>query len=376
MNLGLKDIAILLLEHGADVNARCREGHSVLYYAASSRQKLADIDDELYVELLKLLLDHGAELDSSPERNSVFDSVLIFGTAGGLRLLVDRGVDLAASVPREPNGVLSPLHKATLNRDPGVLKYLIDSQHFDLDYQYNNHMTSLNFAAFFNNIGAVKTLAKRGADVDHRNEHGHTPLYGAALGGHTKVVRTLLSHGANVNLRTKYHSSILETIDLSQDLGEVGMLLLRHLAKLEALDRPISDRDYKLIRDFAELQDYFEECRAELAHMGESVIHGRVSFFDVLTAPDIGAYARNKHVADAFARQDDIQGDFPVYHDLLTERFDKELKKQRLVEKAVRGVSYLLRLDAETFRDIIYNVCRYLGNKDLRNLEGVGDESA
>lgn len=58
----------------------------------------------------------------------------------------------------------------------------------------------------------------------------------------------------------------------------------------------MSESNYKSVGNIEKLQDYLEECRAELAHMEDCMVDGSVTFFDILTALDIAVLIRAKRV--------------------------------------------------------------------------------
>ncbi|XP_003424459.1 putative ankyrin repeat protein RF_0381 isoform X1 [Nasonia vitripennis] len=366
--LGLKDIILLLLSHGADVKAKCNRGCSVLYYAAMCKRINFHVDDELYVELLRLLLDHGAEIgDSSCSVKTSFDSALLYWNEQAVRLFIERGVDLRKCILG--NSKSSSLYDAALNNGKSVLKFLVDSGHFNIEQKYGSGLTALHLASFWNKFNCVKFLLKRGANINNNNVFGETPLYSAIQNGHAESVRLLLTYDADVNVKTTRNQTILSAA-LETSRQDIVLYVVRHIAKVEAQQLRVERENLRLIASFEDLHDFYEKCRTELALMEGSYIHGIITFFDILTARDIGKYARNEHVVRTFDTVD-LSEYFPIYQDLLIERFDKEMKRQVLMKQAMAGLSRILRCDADTFHVLFYNVFRYLGTKDLRNLVDV-----
>src|SRR5690606_7898040 len=58
--------------------------------------------------------------------------------------------------------------------------------------------TPLHWAAYRNDVEAVKRLLKAGADASARNDYGATPLSEAAVTGNAELIRLLLDAGADV----------------------------------------------------------------------------------------------------------------------------------------------------------------------------------
>ncbi len=101
----------------------------------------------------------------SPDGYPPVGLAAFFAGAPTVRLLLDRGADMAAAA-RNPMKV-QPLHAAVAAR----------------------------------NAETVALLLERGADVNARQQAGYTPLMGAAAGGREDLVELLLSHGADPSLR-------------------------------------------------------------------------------------------------------------------------------------------------------------------------------
>lgn len=92
---------LLLLSHGADVNATADERHdyrTVLHYAVLSGN----------VAIVNLLIKQGAKLNCDPEKPSALDLAILKGDLDIVRLLIAAGADVNRSSPV----IGSPLHVA------------------------------------------------------------------------------------------------------------------------------------------------------------------------------------------------------------------------------------------------------------------------
>ncbi len=65
----------------------------------------------------------------------------------------------------------------------------------------------LLLAARKGNVGMVRRLLDKGADINAKSPYGATPLYFAASNGHLEVVRLLLERGADVNAKEAFYGS-------------------------------------------------------------------------------------------------------------------------------------------------------------------------
>jgi ankyrin repeat protein len=149
--LGSIDTMRLLLDRGADVNARSAAGATALMWAAADPAKV------------RLLVERGADVKAAAEsgRTALMLAAMSDQSAGGVGLLLERGADAKA-----------------LDRD---------------------QTSALAAAAYGNDAATLQLLLKAGAPVNQANVAGVTPLMNAAGNGNGEAVKLLLAAGANVN---------------------------------------------------------------------------------------------------------------------------------------------------------------------------------
>jgi thioredoxin-like negative regulator of GroEL len=143
-----------LLDKGADVNARDKDGLTALMWAAAGGR----------TDIVKALLDKGADVNA---KTSYGYTALMWAAAGGhtdiVKALLDKGADVNAK----------------------------DSDGY----------TALMWAAARGHTDIVKALLDKGADVNAKDEDGTTALMSAARNGHTDTVKALLDKGAYANMK-------------------------------------------------------------------------------------------------------------------------------------------------------------------------------
>ena len=100
------------------------------------------------------------------------------------------------------------LVEAAKNQNWETVSTLLD-QRVDVNTAQADGATALHWAAFWNNLDAVKLLVNTGANVDVQNDYGATPLWCACASRHTGIVEQLLASDANPNLGLRSGESIL-----------------------------------------------------------------------------------------------------------------------------------------------------------------------
>lgn len=107
-------LAKILLEHGANVNYTTNGGASMLNSVLDN------------VELLRLLLDHGADPDSAGETGDMVNYPLLQAIQGGHKKAVDLLLSKGANKEISSYDVPYPLHLATRNKQTAIVEALLN----------------------------------------------------------------------------------------------------------------------------------------------------------------------------------------------------------------------------------------------------------
>ncbi len=195
----------LLLRRGADPNARSDDGRTPLLVATSWSRSY---------DVVKLLLDRGANPSQVVNRLTPLWLAAGRGDEAVLRLLLDRGADVKAM------GGDLPLAAALSADDTHCVNLLIKSA----------DRNALKPAAFFlappfgtpralRDLRSVKKMVENGADVAAKDKAGRTVLMLAVSSDDVSVetVETLIQLGADVNASTPGGRTVL---DFARQLGK------------------------------------------------------------------------------------------------------------------------------------------------------------
>lgn len=141
------------------------------------------------VEMVKLLLDFGADLDNFSHEHG---TCLPRSAKENSRVLI-----LVTEARKKP-----PLHRASLSGNIYAIEDILSEKYRCFTPSHHVHErddcqnTALHEAAAFNKIDVMKLLINAKADVNARDINGHTPLHKAIVYGSKEAQDYLLKLGA------------------------------------------------------------------------------------------------------------------------------------------------------------------------------------
>ena len=181
------EVATLLIDRGADPNAKSNRGETLLHLAF----KRGRDDICLY------LLDHGADPNHPDNRGKTLLHLAFERGRGDIcRYLLDHGAD----VNHLDNRGSTPLHLASQNGHDEIVQLLFDYG-ADINRRDNRSLSPLHHASMGGLNSVVQLLLDHGADANLPGNLGLTALHYASLRGLNDTIQLLLDHGADTNLR-------------------------------------------------------------------------------------------------------------------------------------------------------------------------------
>lgn len=213
---GYKDIVLMLLQMGCEINDADMKKRSPLYMAAScGRQEVVEVllenqadinlcDDigksplyaasrEGHDKIIELLINK-SDIDQCDNNGR---SPLYVACEAGHKQVVELLVKANATLSKTDNTGASPLCVATQRCKNEVVEYLINSG-AEVNHCDHDGRSPLFIACEEGHTDLVEILLDYQADPSSCDLHGRSPLYMAAKTGNKKVVKLLLSKNSEV----------------------------------------------------------------------------------------------------------------------------------------------------------------------------------
>ena len=180
---GQRDNAKLLIEKGADVNAKDKDGWTPLMFALRYEQP----------SNAKLLIEKGANVNAKDKDGwTSLMHALYAGQPDNAKLLIEKGADVNAK-NKDPGW--TPLMFALRYEQPSNAKLLIEKG-TDVNAKNKDGWTPLMLALRYEQPSNAKLLIEKGADVNAKNKDGWTPLMFAEKYAQTEITEALIENGA------------------------------------------------------------------------------------------------------------------------------------------------------------------------------------
>ena len=283
---GKTDIVKYLVDKGADINTRDREGSIPLQNAAIKG----------YLDIVIILVEKGSDVNYKDD-NDV--TPLHFACMSGNYELVKYLIDNGANVRAVSKAGREPIFEAAWGGNLEMIKFL-ESKGSDLKGINSNGNTPLHFASRNGSKELIEYILSKGYDINQKNNAGQAPIVWAVAGNSPEVIRFLIEKGADINAKDSDGRSLMfnasargskETIELLQSYG---------------LD--INEKDnfgmtplQSGIRGGIEILEYLLNKGAEIAP--EECMSGNSCSVDGTTILHQAMYANNPEIVDLLIKR-------------------------------------------------------------------------
>ena len=229
--MGHTEVVALLLEHGAEVNAKSRDGSTPLHTAAFLGR----------VETVKLLLEKGADttlrnnMGGTAIEGAKLNWLMTKGIVGMLQIEIDEAevkagrIEVIKLLSEQPNNA-SQSHNLWEVVAAGELSAIKDALGDSVDLNAQDPqfgITPLAWAALMGQTKVVALLLEHGADINAKNRDGATPLHSAAFLGRVETVKLLLEKGADTTLRNNDGTTAMDATQVDWRLTQLVVGLLQ-----------------------------------------------------------------------------------------------------------------------------------------------------
>jgi len=206
--LNNKEIAVFLIEQ-MDIHLADQNGDTLLHHAARNNN----------INLVEILLDHGADVNAKNNYGSTaLDLAIRFSSRNPQlhQLLISRGAVRNEKSNQETIVKDRPTESEVLTE----LKTFLEAGG-DIEHYYYNKMTALHRAAQNGHGDIVAFLLLKGANVNAKTKtkamKDFTALHFAVFSGHIEIARTLIENGARINEKNAFLFTPLHYAVVSSD---------------------------------------------------------------------------------------------------------------------------------------------------------------
>ncbi|KAJ8664853.1 hypothetical protein QAD02_006515 [Eretmocerus hayati] len=370
----------ILLDHNADVTSHNDTGQTILHFIANVFKKY---DDDTKEEATELILQRGADADARTKYGSTpLHMAAKNGHAALIELLLKHKANINSS---EGSDQSTPLHLATSYQQIRAINVLL-KYNADVTAVKCGGMNLLHLMALMNPENSedpefiesyentIKSFMERGCDVNAQDINGRTPLHLAAWEHNNAATWALIQQFADVNVEDYSGETVLSfplnALDrclniycMFRDYINVLKLAGLHLSdKVKSSYAKLYDTDPFNLND-----DLFHQCREEIKRMKEIKISNYSSLFDIISkdSNEMEVYAGN----DAFQNllnSESFDKNFNIYGNLLKSQYRKGLTKKALLEKAKSVIEFMIGFGLPD--SCCYRIFRFLDDKSLNNL--------
>ena len=209
---GLDELGTLLIENGADINARNNQGATVM-----DTLMLDWKTTEFFAGMMKLRLDR---------------ETVETGRGKLVALLRQRGIDTGVS----DSGSSGDIWTATGTGNIEAVKQHL-SKGVQVDAKNKDGATALHVAAILGHDEIAEFLIQKGANVNVKGGDGGTALHAAAFLGRSKVAKLLIEYGADIEAKNDQGSTAMDSLKVDWETTQFIVQLLQIRVDRQAVEQ-------------------------------------------------------------------------------------------------------------------------------------------
>ncbi|KAG4098229.1 ankyrin [Neocallimastix lanati (nom. inval.)] len=220
---GYTDYVRLLIENGADVNARDSKNFTPLMFATQCDNK----------SIIELLVEHGADVNAVSKDS--YTALILACEEGNLeisRYLIEKGADINAKDSRRTTSLMNAIRSG--NKE--LVDYLLSNKNLTINVKDYNGWNALMTASYRGQLDTVKALYEKGESIHEKDANGFSSLMLACLNGCKNVVNFLLEQDIDVNDTNQAGSTALMVVSQNGQ-KEIAKALLDHGASIDVKDK-------------------------------------------------------------------------------------------------------------------------------------------
>lgn len=237
-----KNMLHLLIKYGLDNEVKKLCGEILLRHITFYSTK----HDKDVIEVLDLLINSGLSVDDIQDGGS---TLLIYAVQNQNIALTSMAIKTGADTNKIDDWGQLPLHAAVVNC----------------------------------NMDIAKLILANGANINSLNREGKTALHIACYYNYEEMIHFLIKKGANISAEDNYcETPYYQLNHRKPNYDNCRNIMIREFATLPLENRSIIKKDLDLVKENPEVQEYFDQCYAEIRQMTKTKFYGNHSYYSVL----------------------------------------------------------------------------------------------
>ena len=215
------DFGLELVKGGADANTTDYAGRALLHRCAGKLHDCVGLEDQRS-RIISELVQLGANLDA---RTKEGETALHIATENDQKETVCQLIKLGADVNAIDKHGKNKMLQLSLETNHIEVSAKLISSGADTNTSNEESETALHCAAKAGYTDHVQKLVKAGAGTEARDKHGNTPLLLSANHGHTQAVCALAAAGATVDVCNRHEQTAVHLAAKSGHANTVAQLV-------------------------------------------------------------------------------------------------------------------------------------------------------